>query len=789
MPQSYVRLARFGPYVADFVQGELRKHGTKLKIQSKPLSVLQILVQKRGEIVTREELRGALWQSDVFVDFDKNLATAVNKLRSVLGDSAEEPRYIETIPRRGYRFLVPVDTEAKGTPETVPTSQPLSVPGTAGSATSTEGAAKPVADSSRFRWQAAVSATVLISGLAAGGWLFFSHKTHALTDKDTIVLADFANGTNEAIFDDTLKTALTVSLRQSPFLNALPDSEVAKTLQMMTRPADTKLTPEVAREVCQRTGSKAYVAGAIGSLGSEYVLGVIAVNCQSGNTLAQQQVTAATKEKVLDALREAATKLRRELGESLESVQRFDVPMEQATTPSLGALKAYSIGITTAGTKGDSAASPYFKRALELDTNFALAYADLGVSYTNLGQASLAAENLKKAYALRGRVSEREKYKIESLYYSLVTGDEEQAIQVYELWEKSYPQDVTPHVNLGWIYSFFGQYEKAVTETEDSLRLTPNDVMGYVNLGSEYLALNRSDDARKTIWQAQQQKLDGELLHWLVYQVAFVKGDIAEMEGQMAWAAGKPGVEDLLLTSQSDTEAYYGRLAKARGLSRRAVDSAVRSGSKETGALWQMNAGLREAEFGNLQIAKQDTAAALALSPDGRTVRVLAALALARVGEIARAKSIVAELEKSYPSDTILKVYSLPIIKAAMELHANNPRQSVAFLEAAAPYELGAPPLMQVGTMYPVYIRGQAQLLAHDTAAITEFQKLLANTGVTLNYPLGALAHLGLARAYALQGDTGKAKDAYQHYLALWKDADPDIPILKQAKAEYAKLQ
>ena len=789
MPQSDVRLARFGPYVADFAQGELRKHGTKLKIQSKPLSVLQILVQKRGEIVTREELRAALWPSDVFVDFDKNLATAVNKLRSVLGDSAEEPSYIETIPRRGYRFLVPVDTETKGTPETVPTLQPMPVLGTAGSATSTEDASKPVSDSSRSRWQAAVGATVLVAGLAASGWLFFSHKVHALTDKDTIVLADLANSTNEAIFDDTLKTALTVSLRQSPFLNALPDSEVAKTLQMMTRPAETKLTAEVAREVCQRTGSKAYVAGEIGSLGSEYVLGLKAVNCQSGNTLAQQQVTAATKEKVLDALGEAATKLRRELGESLESIQRFDAPMEQATTPSLEALKAYSIGITTAGTKGDSAASPYFKRAVELDTNFALAYADLGVSYTNLGQASLAAESLEKAYALRGRVSEREKYKIESLYYSLATGDEEQAIQVYELWEKSYPHDVTPHVNLGWIYSFFGQYEKAVTETEDSLRLTPDDVMGYVNLGSEYLALNRSDDARKTIRQAQQQKLDGELLHWLVYQVAFVKGDIAEMEGQMAWAAGKPGVEDLLLSSQSDTEAYYGRLAKARGLSRRAVDSSVRSGSKETGALWQVNAGLREAEFGNLQIAKQDIAAALALSPDGRTVRVLAALALARIGEIARAKSIVAELEKSYPSDTVLKVYSLPIIKAAMELHANNPRQSVALLEAAAPYELGAPPLMQVGTMYPVYIRGQAQLLAHDTAAITEFQKLLAHTGVTLNYPLGALAHLGLARAYALQGDTGKAKDAYQHYLALWKDADSDIPILKQAKAEYAKLQ
>jgi len=783
-----VRHVRFGPYEADFAQGELRKHGIKVKIQSKPLSVLQILVQKHGEVVSREELREALWQGDVFVDFDKNLATAVNKLRSVLGDSADEPRYIETVPRRGYRFLVAVNMETTGTAEMAPTSPPFSVPVMAGGATSTEGTSKPVGKSPRFRLKVAAGATVLVA-VAACGWLFVSRKALPLTDKDTIVLADFTNSTNEAIFDDTLKTALTLSLRQSPFLNALSDGEVAKTLLMMTLPANTRLTPEVAREICQRTGSKAYIAGAIGSLGSEYVLGLRAVNCRNGDTLAQQQVTATAREKVLDALGEAASKLRRELGESLESVQRFDTPLEQATTPSLEALKAYSLGITTAITKGDALASPYFKRALELDPNFALAYADLGVAYTNLGQASLAAENLKRAYALRQQVSEREKYKIESFYYSLATGNQAQAIKVYELWEKSYPQDVTPHVNLGWIYSSFGEYEKAVAETQDGLRLTPNDVMGYVNLGVEYIALNRLNDARKTIQQAQEQKVDGELLHWLVYQLAFIKGDSVEMERQMAWAAGKPGVEDLLLSCQSDTEAYYGRLVKARVFSLRAVDSAVRNGSKEAGALWQENAALREAEFGNAQIAKQDVAAALALSPGGRTVKVLGALALARVGETGRAKSMIASLEKSYPSDTILKVYSLPIVKAAIEMNANNPSRAVSFLETAAPYELGAPPLLQVGTMYPVYLRGQARLLAHDGAATTEFQKVLDHNGVTLNYPLGALAHLGLARAYALQGDTAKARAKYQDFLTLWKDADPDIPILRQAKAEHATLK
>ena len=346
-----------------------------------------------------------------------------------------------------------------------------------------------------------------------------------------------------------------------------------------------------------------------------------------------------------------------------------------------------------------------------------------------------------------------------------------------------------PPGNLGNIYGELGQYEKAVAETQEALRLEPNEVVGYVNLASGYLALNRPDDAKKAIEQARERKLDAEELHWTIYQLAFLKSDAAEMERQVAWAAGKPGDEDLLLSFQSGTEAYYGRLVKARDFSRRAVDSAVRNGSKETAALWQVNAALREAEFGNTAAAKQGVGAALALAP-GRDVKLFAALALARIGENTSAKAIVEELEKNYPSDTMLKVYWLPTIKAAMELNANNSTQAVMFLEAAAPYELGIPPQLLLGTMYPVYIRGQAQLLAHNgAAATTEFQKYLDHRGVALNFPLGALAHLGLARAYAMQGDTAKARAAYQDFLTLWKDADPDIPIFKQAKAEYARLQ
>ncbi len=632
------------------------------------------------------------------------------------------------------------------------------------------------------------AAVAVVAALVAGGLYFRPRPAAPLTVKDTVVLTDFDNTTGDPVFDGALRQALAVQLGQSPFLNILSDRKVGETLRLMGRPANERVTRDVAGELCVRTGSKAILLGSISNLGGQFVVGINAVGCSNGDTLAEEQEEAATKQEVLKALGKAAANLRSKLGESLASIQKFDVPVE-ATTTSLEALKAFSMGITTARTKGDAAAIPFIKRALELDPNFAVAYASLGVQYHNLGQASLSAENIKKAYALRDHVSEHEKYRIAALYDDEVTGDLDQAVQVYELWAKSYPQDFVPPSNLGVVYSDLGQYEKAEAEIQEALRLEPNAVNGYGNLAQTYLGLNRPEDARKAIEQAQARQLDGDFLHWTIYQIAFFKGDTPEMERQVAWAAGKPGSEDLLLSFQSDTEAYYGRLVKARDFSRRAVDSAVRDDSKETAALWQVNAALREAEFGNATAAKQGVGAALALAP-GRDVKLMAALALARIGETAGAKAIVEELGKNYASDTMLKVYWLPTIRAAMELNANNSAQAVVFLEAAAPYDLGDPPQLQLGTLYPVYIRGQAQLAAHNgAAAATEFQKFLDHRGVTLNFPLGALSHLGLSRAYAMQGDTAKARAAYQAFFALWKDADPDIPILKEAKAEYAKLQ
>jgi eukaryotic-like serine/threonine-protein kinase len=641
------------------------------------------------------------------------------------------------------------------------------------------------------RWKILVPAAVIVAALVAGGLYWRSRsaapasKVAPLSEKDTVVLADFTNSTGDPVFDDALKQALAVQLGQSPFLNILSERRVEETLRLMGRPTTERITTEVARELCIRTGSKAIVRGSISNLGGQYVIGLNTVGCSSGDTLATEQEQAATKQDVLKALGTAASALRGKLGESLATVQKFDVPVE-ATTPSLEALKAYSMGVTTGRTKGDAEAIPFLKRAVELDPNFAMAYVGLGVHYSNLGQASLAADYAKRAYDLRDRVSDREKYRISAFYFQYVTGEVEKATEAYELWAKTYPRDLAPHTNLGVLYSTLGQYDKAAAETEESLEIEPT-LTAYGNLASIYMNLGRLDDARKVLERAEAKKLDGLSIRSDIYGLAFLRGDTAEMDHQVTWGAGRPGEEDPMLSTQSDTEAYFGRLARARDFSRRAMDAAVRSDSKETGAIWQANAALREAEFGNAAAAKQKVDAALTLAP-GRDVRVLAAMTLARAGDTARAKSIVEQLEKSEATNTMLKLYWLPTIHAAIELSGGNASQTLISLEAAAPYDLGGP--QPFGNLYPVYVRGLAYLAARNGAAAAgEFQKILDHRGIVLNFPLGALAHLQLGRAYALSGDTAKAKTAYRDFLTLWKDADAEIPILKEAKAEYARLQ
>jgi len=648
-------------------------------------------------------------------------------------------------------------------------------------------------------WKIAVP-ILLVALLVAGGLYYRSHRQNKrLTEKDTIVLADFANSTGDAVFDDTLKTALNVSLRQSPFLNMLSDSAVEKTLQEMTRSASTKLTPEVARELCQRADSKAYIAGSLATLGSEYVLGLKAVNCQSGDTLAQEQVTAASKEKVLDALGEAASKLRGELGESLLSVQKFDVPLAEATTSSLEALKAYSLGERAFQEKGGLAALPYHQRAIEHDPNFAKAYESIGADYFAVGELGRASEYLTEAFQLREHASEREKLAIATDYYENVTGELDKALQANLESIAIYPR--ASHNRLGLIYAQQGHYEKAAEEYRESLRIIPDEGSAQDNLPYPLLALQEFDEARQAIIQAQARKQDDFILHDALYALTFLRNDSSGMAEQQEWFAGKL-VESFGFSLASDTEAYAGHLGKARELTKRSVDSAVHSDSKENGAIWLENTALREAAFGNFTRAKQTADEGLKLVPTSQGVAVEAALAYAMASETVRAESLVQDLNTRHPLDTQTQSLWLPAIRAQLALNRKNPAVATNGLRPVLPpIEYGQIMFVaNISCLYPTYIRGEAYLAAgHGKEAAAEFQKILDHSGIVWNCWTGALAHLGVARANALQSRNSQGADAdaarvralaaYKDFLTLWKDADPDIPILKQAKAEYAKLQ
>jgi eukaryotic-like serine/threonine-protein kinase len=659
----------------------------------------------------------------------------------------------------------------------------------------------------RKLWKILVPAAVILVAVAmAGAFYFRSRQTaHRLTDKDTIVLADFANSTGDPVFDDTLKTALSVSLNQSPFLNVLPENKVAATLKLMTRPRDTKLTRDVARELCQRADSKAYIAGSIASLGNEYVLGLKAMNCQSGDPLAEQQVTAASKEKVLDALGEAASKLRGELGESLATVQKFDVPLAEATTSSLDALKAFTMARKAVNEKGAAAALPYAQRAIELDPNFAMGYEVVGNDYASLGELGRASDYFAKAFQLREHASEREKLSIAANYYQNATGELDKAAQTYQEEIESYPRYFAAYGNLGNVYGAQGQYEKAVEVTKKSVRLAPERLAAYESLANHTLALQRFDETRQAIHEGQGQRLDNFILHNALYALAFLGADSAAMAEEQQWFAGKPE-ENFGLSLASDTDAYAGHLGKARELTKRAVDSAIRADSKENGAIWQAIAAQREAAFGYAAEARQSAAEALKLVPNSQGVEVEAALAFAIAGDTAKAESLAQDLGKRFPLDTQVQSLWLPAIQAQLALNKKNPASALTALQAATSrVELGTVSFVcNISCLYPTYVRGEAYLAAgQGKDAAAEFQKIIDHSGIVWNCWTGALGHLGVARANALQSRTLQAQGqgaeadlartralaAYKDFLTLWKDADPDIRILKQAKTEYAKLQ
>jgi eukaryotic-like serine/threonine-protein kinase len=637
-----------------------------------------------------------------------------------------------------------------------------------------------------------VSIAALVSCLIVGGLYWLSRRSVNLTDKDTVVLAEFTNTTGDPVFDGTLRQGLSVQLEQSPFLSVVSDQQIQQTLKMMGQRPDVKLTPEIVQEVCQRTGSAAVLDGSIAQIGTRYLLTLKAANCTNGGTLASTEAEAGNRNLVLDALGKIAAEIRGKLGESLSTVQKFDTPLEQATTPSLEALKAYTLGERALSGRGSSAAIPFFERAIELDPKFASAEYSLGGMYRNLNQPERAAEHLKRAaFELGARLSERERLSILASYYMDVTGETEKAIRTNELLTQSYPRNGATFGNLGVLYASVGQYEKAIEATRQALRLNPDKVANYENLGIPYLALNRFSEALDITAQALKRKLDDDGLHANLYALAFLNGDWAGMAQQATWFGERPDLENEALALESATQAYFGKLKNARKLTRRAVVSCQRAQNVESAALAEADGALREALFGNMRSAREQATQALKLAPGSRYAEIESALALALAGDRTRAHLLANRLAKRFPLNTQLRSYWLPTIQSQIFLGSSDPAAAIESLQPVSTYDTENTMFTQnPSCMFPTYIRGQAFLARHHgTAAAAEFQNLLNHRGIVWNCSTGSLAHLGIARAYALQGDITKAQAAYQDFLTLWTDADPDIPVLREAKAEYAKLQ
>jgi serine/threonine protein kinase/Flp pilus assembly protein TadD len=640
------------------------------------------------------------------------------------------------------------------------------------------------------RLRLGIGGLALVAAAATGFYLWHT-RTPKLTDKDTIVLADFTNTTGDSVFDGALRQGLSVQLEQSPFLRVVSEAQIQQTLQLMGQSADTHLTPAITREVCQRTESTALIDGSIASLGTRYVLGLKAVNCHTGDLLAEEQGVAPGKEQVLTTLDDATTKLRRKLGESLSSVQKFDTPLEEATTRSLEALQAFSMGLKMLAGRGDDAAAlPFLERAVQLDPNFAHAYDWLGSAYIDLGEPDRGAESVRKAYELSQRVSERERLAIGMAYHLFVTGDLQKARKSAELAAQLYPRDWDPRIALGIVFGVIGQYDQSIAAYREAVRVDPASSVAYSDLVGTYVAAGRLQDARLTADEARAKKLDSPDLHFVLYQLAFLQNDQGAMAREVVWSKDKPGMEADLLHCQAETSAYFGQFKKSREFSRSAANTARSTGAMEAAAGYEAETALRESLSGNASEAHRHASASLALR-NGRDAQFVAALAFAFVGAVDKALLLADELAHRYPENTLVNSNYIPAIQAQLALIRHNPLKAIEILELAGSYELGSYGQSAFSpALYPVYVRGQAYLALHDGAkAAVEFEKILDHRGIALNELIGALAHLQLGRAYALESDTAKARAAYNDFLTLWKDADPDIPILKQAKAEYAKLQ
>lgn len=763
-------LYEFGPFRVD-PEKELLLRGDKtVPLTPKTFQILLVLIRHKHEVVTKDELLKLVWP-DTFVE-EANLSRNIFLLRRALGESPQDHQYIVTVPGHGYRFA----EEVQFVPE-----QSVQMVAASHSSVQVE-----IKETKPWGW-IALAACVLVAA-AVSAYKLRARRAPVLTEKDTVVLADFANSTGDPVFDGTLRQGLAVELEQSPFLSLISDESVQQTLQLMSQPPDARLTPQIAHDLCQRTQSAAYLTGSIASLGSQYVIGLKAVNCSTGDTLDEEQETASSKEKVLQTLDQEAGRLREKLGESLSTVRKFNTPLEEATTPSLEAFQAYTLGRRTMVGKDDFAASvPFFLRAIQLDPNFAIAYATLGSVYWNLGEPVLGAEYATKAYALHAPVSEPERFYIETTYYNYVVGDLDKALQIYQTYAQVYPRSSHPPIRLYVLYADEGKYEEAVAQIRKAIQLDPwKGGVDFADLVNGLIHLDRLQEAGDTAQKAISSGFDSSFLRFNLYELAFLEDDAQGMAQQVQWVKDKPDPEAGMFELEAQTAAYSGKLNESRSLSRQAVEWSIRAGESESAVRYEANEALDEALFGrSADAALHD--GPLHKVPLGNKAQYAMALSFALAGDPSRAQLLADDLARSYPNDTLVQFNFLPTIRAQIALDRHDPSRAIELLQSAAPYELSD---VLAGFLGPVYVRGEAYLMAHKgVEAAGEFQKILDHRGVVANSPSGALAYLQLGRADVLSGDNNKAKTAYQHFLDLWKDADPDLPVFQQARAEYARLK
>jgi DNA-binding winged helix-turn-helix (wHTH) protein/tetratricopeptide (TPR) repeat protein len=768
----------FGSFRLDIGKRLVDRAGQPIALTPKTFQLLLVLVRHKSEVVTKDELMKAVWP-DTFVE-ETNLTRNIFALRKALGETDDDP-YVITVPGQGYRFAKDIRALTQ--------RDEISV-----IAASTSTVQVQVEDRNfgrSLRWM--VPAGVLL--LLAAGFVFrsFHHDNPVLTEKDTVMLGEFENSTGDPVFDGTLREGMAVQLEQSPILRFISEQRMRRTLVMMGQPQDSPLTGERAREVCERAGGAAVIAGSIAMLGSEYVLGVRAINCHTGSVLDEEQEQVARKEDVLNGLSQIANRFRVRVGESLGTVEKNSTPLAEATTGSLEALKAYSAGWQVHGVHGASAALPFFKRATELDPQFAMAYASLGRLYADLDQRGLASANLTQAWQLRSRASERERFFIVSNYQILATGNLEAAQMTGEAWARSYPRDGVPHHLLsGIVHKAAGRYEEGLREAKIATELEPDFWVGHYNIGVNNQYLGRLDEAAKALQAAVSRGLDSDEFVMLTYDLDFLHDDQAGMEHEAAQARARPGGENWMSARESLVAATSGHLREARAISRRAVIQAQQAGQPERAALWEVGAAIREAFFGNKEPAKNGATSALKLSRD-QEIEYGAGLAFAISGDSKEATALADDLEKRFPEDSSIRFNYLPTIRAIVALNGGNEATALQSLEVARPHELGIPPSGVsglFGALYPIYIRGLALLATgKPDEAAAEFQNIIDHRSIVVSDPVGVLAQLQIARAYAASGDKVKAKGGYEGFLSRWKDADSDIPILSQAKNEYSKLR